>query len=251
MSATVDHQRIVLFGAESGRLSAEVRRHPSLQLVEEAPDTVVCFGGDGTLLAAELQWPGIPKAPIRNSRRGVRCIPHPPHAVIERLAGGRLVPTQFLKLEGELFYGDGEESVCTLTAMNEFNVHMGHVNSAVRFKLWLNDGAYLDGMEILGDGCVISTPFGSTAYFNQITRGLFHTGLGIAFKATNAHTDHMVVPDDVEVRMAITRGPAVLAFDNSPEYFDLVEGDELVVRKHEQTATILTWDPIRHPCDIF
>jgi NAD+ kinase len=212
---------------------------------------VVCYGGDGTLLSAERRWPGVPKVPIRNSRRGHRCIAHPPDAVIERLVEDRLVRMEFVKLECALRFNGTDKAPCVLAAMNEFNVHMGHINAAVRFKLWLDDEAYAEGREILGDGLVVSTPFGSTAYFTQITRGVFHAGLGLAFKNTTELTSHVIVPDHVAIRVLITRGPAMLAFDNSSEYIDLGEGDRLELRKHPRSAIILTWEQLSHPTDAF
>jgi len=243
--------KTILFGAEAETLRPLIERHPALSLDSNSPDVIVCFGGDGTLLSAELRWPGVPKVPIRNSRRGNRCIPHPPGAVLKRMAAGALSRTEFLKIECSVQFKGNRSPSRHLVSMNEFNVHMGHINAAVRFKLWLDNDPYLEGREILGDGLVVSTPFGSTAYFTQITRGIFHAGLGIAFKNTTELTSHLVVPDTVAVRILITRGPAALAFDNSPEYIDLGEGDVLEVRKHDQCATILTWDPVAHPTDAF
>jgi NAD+ kinase len=135
--------------------------------------------------------------------------------------------------------------------MNEFNVHMGNINSAVRLKVWIDDEAFADGDEIIGDGVVVSTPFGSTAYFNQITRGIFYSGFGIAFKNTTELTSHLVVPDRVTIRVLITRGPAMLAYDNCPDYIKLDEGDMLAMVKHATPATILTWQPMSHPTDAF
>ncbi len=246
-----DTKKVTLFGAQADELKSEVSKHPGLTVVDADPDAIVCYGGDGTLLTAELRWPGIPKAPIRNSKRGHRCIAHPAAEVLERLASGGLVPSAYMKLECALTQGGNGDLLCSLSAMNEFNVHMGRINSAVRFKLFFNGEPYEDGIEIVGDGFVISTPFGSTAYFNQITRGVFHAGIGIALKSTAHYTSHMILPEDVEVRALITRGPAVLAFDNSQDYFTLEEGDELLVRKHDHSATILTWDPMPYQTDEF
>ncbi|MGI6459143.1 MAG: hypothetical protein ACOX5J_03445 [Candidatus Hydrogenedentales bacterium] len=242
--------RTLLFGAEASRLRPELEKHAVFELVDEQPDTVVCYGGDGTLLAAELRWPGVPKVPIRNSRRGHRCIPHSPEAVIARLAEGSLVRAEYMKLDCAVRHGD-DEPFCSLSAMNEVNVHMGRINSAVRFTFWTDDKPYDGGTEIIGDGFVISTPFGSTAYFNQITRGVFYQGIGLALKSTTHYTSHVIAPESTVFRVLITRGPAVLAFDSSPEYVHLRRDDELIVRRAPRSATLLLWEPLPYQTDDF
>ena len=243
--------KVLLFGAEADSLRPEIESRGVFELVEHAPDVVVCFGGDGTLLSAELRWPGVPKVPIRNSRRGNRCIPHPPADVVNHLAEGRLARTEYVKLACDVRRAAGGAPPDNVSAMNEINVHNGRIHSAVRFSLSLNEEAYEDGAEIIGDGFVISTPFGSTAYFKQITHGIFYSGLGVAFKNASERISHIVVPDETCVRVRITRGPAILAFDNAPNHFDLEQGDEVVVRKHDHPAVLLTWRPMTHPSDEF
>jgi len=239
------HVRLRLFGTHAGALEEEIRQHANLEIVEDDPGVIVCYGGDGTLLAAELAYPGIPKVPILNSRRGHRCIPHPAAEIFQGLAAGRLVSNRYTKIQAGVMRGGKPLFPETLVALNEFNVHMGLINSAVRFQLWLNGDAYEEGEEVLGDGFVVCTPFGSTAYFAQITRGIFTRGIGIAFKCTNAHVDHLVLPDDTEFRIRITRGPAVLAFDSADQYVSLEEEDELQVCRHPLGATILTCGPVK------
>ena len=238
--------RVVLFGAESRELRPLFDPHPRLRIVESAPDVVVSYGGDGTLLAAELRWPGLPKVPVLNSRLGHRCIPHPAPEVIGALAAGTLIRCEHIKLECEVQTPEPGRpgSDFTLTCLNEINVHMGRINSAVRFRLWLDGHPFDGGAEIIGDGFVACTPFGSTAYFNAITKGVFSRGIGVAFKATSHRTSHLVVPEDVTARFLITRGPALLAFDNAPEYVSLTADDELVVRRHPQNAVLLTCGPV-------
>ena len=236
--------KVTLYGEESERLRPLVEAQPALDLVEEDPDVVVCFGGDGTLLAAELRWPSVPKVPLRNSRRGIRCIGDPPAEVIERLAQDTLIPHRHLKLACSVIHESPDDADHALMAINEFNVHKGRTNASVRFRMWFDEKPYGtdEDHEIIGDGFVVCTPFGSTAYFNQITRGLFWTGIGVAFMYTSEHTNHLVLPEDTVVRARITRGPAVLAHDNSSEYIDLNAGDELLVRKSQQSAVLLTPD---------
>jgi len=236
--------KVTLYGAESEGLRPLVEAQASLSLVEEDPDVVVCFGGDGTLLAAELRWPSVPKVALRNSQRGIRCIGDPPGEVIERLAEDTLVPHRHLKLECSVIHESPDDANHVLMAINEFNVHKGRTNAPVRFRMWFDEKPYAtdEDREIIGDGFVVCTPFGSTAYFNQITRGMFWTGIGVAFMYTSEHTNHLVLPEDAVVRARITRGPAVLAHDNSSEYIDLNAGDELLVKKSQQCAVLLTPD---------
>lgn len=238
-------RRIALFGKQARELGPEIARHSGLAIVEEAPDVVVCFGGDGTLLAAETAWPGLPKVPILNSRRGHRCIPHPAEEVLAGLAAGTLVENRYTKLEAEVWPRGAEAPAHRLVALNEVNVHMRRVNSAVRFQLWINGEPYEDGLEVLGDGLLICTPFGSTAYFSKVTRGVFTAGIGVAFKATTEHVDHLVLPESVALRVGITRGPAILAVDSDKKYIHLERGDAIVARKHPHGATILTCGPLR------
>jgi len=239
-----EHLRVALFGQQAQVLAACFAPYPNLEVVEDAPDLIVCYGGDGTLLAAELLWPNLPKVPVLNSRRGHRCIPHPPDQVIAGLAKGTLLENTYLKIECALHHHQNGGRDRLLVALNEFNVHMGRINSAVRFQLWFNDIPYAGAEEILGDGFLISTPFGSTAYFAQITRGVFNTGLGIAFKSTTQHISHVVLPEDTVVRALITRGPAILGFDSSTDYYDLDAGDEMIIRRHAVGAKIWTCEPV-------
>jgi NAD+ kinase len=243
--------KAILFGDDAIKLKPLADQTPGLELVDDDPEVIVCYGGDGTLLAAEQIWPGLPKVPIRNSRRGVRLMPHPPEQVLHRMAEGSLHRTEYMKLQCAVRYAGQDEDDCRLSAMNEFNVHMGRINTAVRFKFWIDDEIFEGDEEIIGDGFVVSTPFGSTAYYKQITRGLVYAGMGVAFKLTTALVNHVVVPAECQLRAQITRGPAILAFDNSPEYFDLKEGDDLLIERNPVPATILTWRAMRHPIDAF
>ncbi|HOD95721.1 MAG TPA: hypothetical protein PLY90_04840 [Candidatus Hydrogenedentes bacterium] len=237
--------RVALFGKEASSLVPLLQEKTDLVVVDTTPDLVICYGGDGTLLAAELHWPGIPKVPILNSKRGNRCIQRRPEEVIAALSGRDMVRTLYTKLECSVFTGEGVKAPdFSFTCLNEVNVHMGRINSAVRFQLSVNAVPFEDGVEIVSDGFVVCTAFGSNAYFKAITKGIFTEGIGVAFKATTHAVNHIVLPEDSQLHFVITRGPATLAFDNSPEFVDLEEGDRLVIRQHPDSACILTCDPV-------
>lgn len=243
--------KVLLFGGKSADLRPIAESSPAITLVDENPEVVVCYGGDGTLLAAEHRWPGVPKVPIRNSRQGIRLMPHPANEVFDRLVGGALHRCEYTKLACELRTKGARVPRCVVSAMNEVNVHMGRINSAVRFQLWIDGEPFGEGEEIIGDGFLVATPFGSTAYFKQIARGVLYTGLGVAFKLVSSVVNHVVIPDTSTVRAVITRGPALMGYDNAPDYYELEEGDELVMEKAAQSAILLTWDEMKHPNDAF
>ncbi len=243
--------RVLLFGAQAQELQPLVAEYPNLRVVNADPDVVACYGGDGTLLAAELEWPGVPKVPILNSRVGHRCIPHPPEQVIDALAKHALVVNKYGKIRCAIHRAGVAEPEHILTPLNEIILSKGRANSAVRYRIWINGDPYQDDQEIIGDGLVICTPFGSTAYFSKITRGVFTKGIGVAFVATPDQVNHLVIPSDSVVRVVITRGPAMLAYDCAPEHISLEEDDELVVHKHPDGATILTCAPVRRLSEPF
>ena len=76
---------ITLYGAQAQKLKPLIEANAELHLVDTDPEVVVCFGGDGTLLASEKKWPGVPKVPLRNSRRGIRCLSEPADEVIAKV----------------------------------------------------------------------------------------------------------------------------------------------------------------------
>ena len=244
-SEKIRQKQVLLYGPGAQELGVEVSAHPGLTIVESSPDVLICYGGDGTLLAAEAEWPGIPKVPVLNSRIGHHCIHEDIHEVIARLARGELVANKYNKLRCAIHRKGHPEPRHIITPLNEISVQKQRTNSAVRFQLWIDDEEYEHGLEIVGDGFIVCTPFGSTSYFSKITRGAFICGMGIAFCASDQRTNHIVVPPKTLIRLRITRGPAVLAHDSSQEYVELTGGDELVVQEHPDGATILTCAPAR------
>ena len=223
-------------------------QHAALNVVDENPDVVICYGGDGTLLSAEQKWPGVTKVPIRNSRRGIRMLDYPAEEVIERLAEGGLVLTEFIKLRCHV---RTEQAEFEFKSMNEINVQLGRTSSALRFRMWVDDEPFEKGVEIIGDGFLVSTPFGSTAYYRQITRGIFYAGLGIAFKFTSELINHVIIAEESRIRAQITRGPAIIVHDNSPDTHMLEAGDEIVISTDPEKARVLAWEALRRPSEEF
>lgn len=209
-----------------------------VERVERDPDLVISYGGDGALLGAERDYPGIPKCPIRDSRTSEKCPEHSEAELLSRLLAQDLPAERIIKLVGCV---SQEREVIGL---NDVVINKENIASAVRFRVCV-DGVLYAEHQIVGDGLVAATPFGSTGFYRAITRSLFRLGIGLAFNNTTEPLDHLVVGEDTHVDVEILRGPAVLLADNSPDRIPLTEGDHVLIRRHPQKVTVHGLDSFR------
>ena len=200
---------------------------------EKAPDLIITHGGDGALLGAERKYPGIPKFPIRDNRTAALCPLHSYEQQIAMLKSETLEKSELIKIAG--FFGKK-----SLKGINDVFIHNRDHVSALRCKVWIDGELYAD--DIVGDGVGVATIHGSTAYYRSITHSVFKVGIGLAFSNSTEATNHLVLPEDSEIKIKVTRGPALLVADNSPEFFELGEKDEVTVRKIDEQAEILGLD---------
>lgn len=220
----------VLLYSRYGQYAKEIEdqiKKSGLEIVDKNPDVVITHGGDGTILGAERDYPGIPKLPLRNSTHCHLCSRLPNEEILKLLIENKLKPKEFIKLQAEI-------GSLQLVALNDIVIAHKIPNLALRYKV--NDGS-----EMIGDGLVIATPFGSTGYFNSITHQVVTEGFGLAYNNVHPFPQEAftVFPETGLVKVEITRGPGVLAADNDPQLIDLNEGDKIFVRKFTQTARIL------------
>ncbi len=200
------------------------------EIVTNNPDIIICHGGDGALLGAERDYPGIPKFPIRDAATAPVCPEHNCLNRLESLFKDQAKLTELIKLSGAV--GDQE-----LISTNDIFIHNHERVSALRYRVWIDDELY--AREIVGDGVGMATPHGSTAYYRSITHSTFRVGLGLAFSNSTEVVNHLVIPDNSIVRIRILRGPAIMVGDNSPIQLRLEEGDEACIRKTTDRAVIL------------
>lgn len=230
-------ERVLLTGPETEIIRPLLDAH-DFHLVDSDPDLVICHGGDGTLIGAERQWPGVPKLAIRRSRHCKKCPDHADEIVVASLAEGNYSRLEFLKVQAET---KGKIQV----GLNEVLIHNVNSTTAVRYIVNI-EGTPLTH-EIVGDGLVVATPFGSSGYFRSITNSTFQIGLGLAFNNCTESIDHIVLRPEALVRVKITRGPAHLASDNNPEVVPLDRGDEILIKRHTHPAIICMVDTLFCP----
>ena len=93
--------------------------------------------------------------------------------------------------------------------------------------------------EIIGDGIVLSSPFGADAYFKSITHTSFKRGIGIAFNNTTKKFNPVVVKEQSLISVFLLREKADLGFDNDPHIYTLHEGDKIEVKKSNNVALLI------------
>lgn len=220
------------------------------------PDFVAVYGGDGSILFAERIFPRIPKFCIRKSELCVNCMydektfakpfrcvlsPQPIYchssllACIKWFASKRFVLKKYLKLEATV-YVNSRNKPFTLFALNELQARGTKPYRAARFDVFLNDELFRE--RVIGDGLVIATPYGATAYFHTIARKRFSEGIGIAFNNSIEPRKHVIVPDSAKIKVAANRRLLVIA-DNNPRLIKLRKGDSVEVQKAREPASFV------------
>ncbi|MEY2742711.1 MAG: hypothetical protein RIS21_1079 [Planctomycetota bacterium] len=205
-------------------------------LDEDRPDVIIAYGGDGTLIGAERSWPEVPKLGIRTDDTCVKCPRHADDVVLDRLRAGRMDEEQLLKLEGR--FRDH-----LLLAVNDIIFRNADPRAAVRFVVSLNGMPVTE--EVIGDGLVVATPFGSSAYFRSVTRMAIRCGIGIAFNNCTDFLHHLVMGESEALTIDLTRGPATLTCDNDPSLIPVDTGDRIAIRKAPGSARLLGVDTLR------
>ena len=214
---------------------SEVRKvlaEEGFMVVEENPDFIVCYGGDGTVLFSERKFPEVPKLIIKTSRacRMYDYALSDLRELLSKIKAGDYQIHSEMKLETE---AKGER----LVGLNEIQVHLKLPIYAVRFSLSV-DGKEYDNL--IGDGVIVATPFGSTGYYNATGGTSFKKGIGVSFNNLhNKNAKNFVVPDDSIVKLTVTRGPAWLLADNNENFVELDAGDAVTVRKSGSVANFI------------
>jgi len=228
--------RVKVFGPQREKLKKYIiKKYPIFDIIgkeDKNVDLDICYGGDGTLLLAERMDPGVPKVGIRNSQICDTCKNETSDTILQLIRDGKYNISEYYKLA----------AVCkgkTVVALNDIIIGHYYINTALRFKVFIDDIPY--GGEFLGDGVVVSTPIGSTGYYQAITRSNFQHGIGVAFNNTVNIIGHVVVNNKAEIKVLITRGPGRLRYDNDRSQISLVKGDEVLIHKSKQISRLINF----------
>lgn len=222
-------KKVLVFGRDKERAEKLVTQAGFI-VDEKEFDFVVSYGGDGTFMQAEHRYPGVPKILLRNSVICKLCSSIPNEDLLERIMNNHYLLEEFWKIEGS---AKGR----TVTAMNDLVLHNADPRHAIRYQLTINDRKI--GETIVGDGVVVASPLGSTGYYRSITDSFFEVGIGLAFNNSTEQSDHMVLKEESDIKIVITRGPAFLYADNQDVHIELDDHDEIRIKKSDKVMKLV------------
>jgi NAD+ kinase len=220
-------QRLVRFAAEHSLdicfethlLAHAPEGAQALNLDEAAVDFVIAFGGDGTLLRAGRLAAGreIPVLGINIGHLGF--LTAFPHLEMEdrlgRILEGDYVLDRRFMVEARVMHTDGSEGDLLL-AWNDFVIHKGGVARVTRLDMRVSEaGEWQEVGSFSGDGLIVSTPTGSTAYS-------LSAGGPIVVPSVDCLIATPICPHTLAVRPLVIPGSHVLAVSPLERTDDLV-----------------------------
>lgn len=169
------------------------------------PQFVFTYGGDGTILEAERCYSGVPIVPVQKSKICSRCSVYSAADVgkiVSRIAAGKYRIAEEQKVMA-VFRGR------KISALNEIQLHLRDPRRALRFSVRSGKKFY---KEIIGDGLVAATAYGSNAYYRSMGYAPFRRGIRIGFSNVWPRLPSLEINKSATIK--ILREPAWLAADN-------------------------------------
>ncbi len=206
---------------------------------EMEADFIVAIGGDGLILklCMVLKKPETPILGVNMGTRGLltEVSPREVFDAIDLVLSGKCALECCTKIASEV---DGKRLP---DALNEVVVANAQPSKLLTLRVFCND---LELFTIRGDGVIVSTPVGSTAYSLSMGGPAIDSSVS-AFVVTPMSPFYpippVVIPDDSVIRIKLVKAkvsPVVVVVDGS-KVFDLGDGGEVVARKSENHAVFI------------
>lgn len=91
-----------------------------------------------------------------------------------------------------------------------------------------------------GNGLVVATRFGSTGYYQSITRSSFMEGIGIGFNNLRIPGEPIIMHESCMIEVMVERESAFLSADNLSEMITINTDDMIVIRDSGELCRFVT-----------
>ncbi len=218
------------------------------ETLDNGLDLLITLGGDGILLwgARLVAERGIPVLGINLGHMGFLTSVNQEEieSALERLFRGDYTLDSRSTLEARLVGGDGTEHDRYL-ALNDFVIHKRGMARVTRLELLVGEeGEQEEIGGFTGDGVVLSTPTGSTAYSLSAGGPIVAPGMGCIIVTpicphTLAVRPLVISADETVTVCPLDRaGTLVLTVDGQQEA-ELTLGESVVIRQAEARVTLI------------
>lgn len=209
------------------KIVGAAKKHGAV-ITKKNPDFIITYGGDGTILDASRKF-AAPIVPIKKSEICALCMHYSADTIqyiLRRLEKREFRIKSHKKIEAVV----GKRK---LEALNEVQVRSSDPRTALRFSLYHGKKP----MNLIGDGIVASTPFGSTGYFSALGYPAFRSGVKIGFNNTKPR--HAAIFVKKKCTLKVLRDSAVIYADNNPVSITAKKGSVITIKASKKKTSFV------------
>ena len=225
----------------------------------ETADLIINIGGDGTLLSLmqKHEFPTVPVAGINTGHLGFfqEIAPEDMDKLLEQFLKGKLKVQPYNIVKADIFFKDGTD--IAHRALNEF-VIKGQGSHPIHLNISINE-SFIERFS--GDGIIVSTPAGSTAYNYSLGGALVDPRLHLLQLAPMAPmnntayrslTSSILLPanDRVIIEPCDRQGTCLdILYDGVVETYDNISSIELTLSRRKINLVCYSettfWDKVK------
>jgi NAD+ kinase len=215
----------------------------AVQQLADGCDVLFVLGGDGTLLGAARDYAhtGVPLLGINIGHLGflTEAEPSDLQLTVDRVLRGEFHLERRMMVSCVVARGD--ETVHRSVALNDIGIGKGALARMIDLSVYVNDELF-DSFS--GDGVIVSTPTGSTAYSLSCGGPLLVPNMrGMLVTPICAHqlnSRPCVIGDDQQVRIAVSATHCDMGLTVDGQVgFELLTGDQITICKSDQETVLM------------
>ena len=233
--------KTIVLGSSAAALLHEDNSHGDLALASQS-ELVIVLGGDGTMLSAArlVETRCTPILGVNMGGLGFLT-----EVTVENLYDSleKVFTQQFfldnrLRLQARISHHDSREDQGT--ALNEIVISKGTIGRMIKTHIQV-DKQFVTLLR--GDGVIVSSPTGSTAYSMSSGGPILDPSLqALLLTPISPHTlTHrpLLVPSDVSLEIALTNGVEVRAIFDGQIGFVMNQGDSILISASPQQTRLI------------